>query len=102
MCGVYAVYMPNVCSMVEICVRHTCKLHISCACVQHTWGRYQLFCMQYTCKIYMCSMYAIYMPNMCSKVTGMYAVYMPNMCSKVTGMYAACIHCFKYTEAKKG
>ena len=49
-CGMYAVYMPNicsvvviyvwrvccnmpnVCSMVEICVRHACKLHISCAC----------------------------------------------------------------------
>ena len=71
---------------------------------------------------YMCSMYAVCMPNMCSKVTGMYAVYMQHVCCihaacmmyvcsmytvymlniKVTSMHAACIHCFKYTEAKKG
>ena len=33
------------------------------------------------------SMYAVYMPNMCSKVTGMYAVCMQH----VRCMYAACM-----------
>ena len=40
----------------------------------------------------MCSMYAVYVPNMCSKVTCMYAAcmlytYVPNMCSKVADIY---------------
>ena len=40
--------------------------------------------MYVACMLYVCSMYAVYMLNI-----------------KVTCMYAACIHCFKYTEAKK-
>ena len=70
---------------------------------------------------YVCSMYAVCMPNMCSKVTGMYAaciqhvrcmyaacmwyacsmyaVYMLNI--KVTCMHAACIHCSNTQKPKK-
>ena len=36
------------------------------------------------CMLYACSIYTAYMLNI-----------------KVTCMHAACIHCFKYTEAKK-
>ena len=39
--------------------------------MQHTWGGYQFFCMQHTCKIdalYMCDMYAVYMADVCSTV----------------------------------
>ena len=37
-------------------------------------------------------MYAVYMPNMCSKVTGIYAVCMQHVCC----MYAACQLCSMY------
>ena len=72
--------------------------------------------------LYACSIYTVYMLNI--KVTCMYAVYMQHVCgmyavcmehvccmhaayilytcliSRYSNMYA-CIHCFKYTEAKK-
>ena len=56
--------------------------------------------------MYVCSMYAVCMQHVCGMygacmlyACSIYTVYMLNI--KVTCMHAACIHCFKYTEAKK-
>ena len=48
---------------------HACNMDVLCAaCVQHT-------CV--TCAgVHVCSIYAVYMPNMCSKVADIYAVCM--------------------------
>ena len=47
-------------------------------CMQHVCGMYG------ACMLYACSIYTVYMLNI-----------------KVKCMHAACIHYFKYTEAKK-
>ena len=113
MCSMHAVAHVLEAYMLHMnnCTHSACMYyaHLVCLYVACMW-RVSIFV--YAAHMpYMCSMYAVCMPNMCSKVTGMYAVYMQHVCSmytvymlniKVTSMHAACIHCFKYTEAKKG
>ena len=80
-CSMYAVYMPNMCSKVTG-MYAACMLYVCCmyaACMEH------VHCMYAACQLYVCSMYTVYMLNI-----------------KITCMHAACIHCFKYTETKKG
>ena len=90
--------MHNVCNGY---VQHAC----SCSCagsIHAACEQLHTFCMHVFCThqcLYVAYMWCVSifvyaahmkkMPNMCS----MYAVYMPNMCSKVTGMYAACTCC---------
>ena len=64
-------------------MKHVCGIYAACM-----W-------MYAACMLYVWSMYAVCMQHVCS----IHTVYMLNI--KVTCMHAACIHCFKYTEAKK-
>ena len=63
---------------------------IACAaCVQHT-------CV--TCAgVHVCGMYAVYIPNMCSKVADMYAVCM-QYCTCMYSAHLMCLYvaCFKF------
>ena len=89
MCSIHAV----------IYVQHTC-LHTNCIhfficwygmrvalsqflCMQHACNM-DVFCVQHACSIHVfvqvCSMYAVYMPNMCMKVAEIYAVCMLYVC----------------------
>ena len=69
--------------------------HLVCLYVAYMW-RVSIFV--YLVHMSMCSMYAVYMPNMYSKVTGMYAVCMQHVCcmysvrmQHVYYMYGACM-----------
>ena len=98
MCSMYAVYMPNICSVVVTCVacvlytclmcaawlKYVCGTHVSCTShvlVCSTLGagtNYSVICDDlylYTVRCtpivlhvihFICCMYAVYMPNMCS------------------------------------
>ena len=75
MCSMYAVYMPNMCSMVEIYV----GTHVSCTShvlVCSTLGAGTNYSVCSIHALYMCSMYAVYMPNMCSTVD----IYVRHVC----------------------
>ena len=117
MCSIHAV----------VYIQHTCCMHTNCIhffiCL---YGKRMVLnqfcvraCMQYGCivcaarvqhtcvtctDVHVCSMYAAYMPNMCSKVADiLYAVCMQYVCSIVHSAYLMYLYvaCFKYAAHVK-
>ena len=68
-------------------------LHVGCiyiVCGTHAAHFNSCVCSTHESMPYMCSIYAVYMPNMSSKISyicSIYAVYILSMCSKVADIY---------------
>ena len=88
----YMLHMNN-------CTHSACmySAHLVCLYVAYMW-RVSIFV--YAAHMpYMCSMYTVCMPNMCSKVTGMYAVCMQHVrCIHAAFLLYTCSICSMYAE----